>query len=298
MTTTQCILPLPTGFRVAELLKFHQRDPLEFSERVEADTLTKGMVWQGQPACLRVDFQVQESVVKISLENELTTTNVETLAEHASRMLGLNQPVEEFEAQHRQHPQFGPLLARQSGLRVPLTATSFEALTWAITGQQISVSAAVAMRRKLIKAAGVVHSSGLACYPDAEHLAALSEADFRAAGFSASKAQTLRTVSAKVLSGELPLDDWQEHLPIDEIRERLLAIRGIGPWTVNYALLRGFGWLDGSLHGDAAIRRSLQTLLNSPDKISEAAAQCWLAEFSPWRALLAAHLWASLSLAA
>ena len=120
----------------------------------------------------------------------------------------------------------------------------------------------------------------------------------RAAGFSATKAQTLITVSAKVLSGELPLDAWQENMPIDTLRERLLDIRGIGPWTVNYTLLRGFGWLDGSLHGDVAVRHGMQILLDSPDKISEKAAQQWLAEFSPWRALLAAHLWAMKSLAA
>lgn len=72
MTTTQCTLPLPPGFRVADILKFHQRDSLAFAERVEAGTLTKGMVWQGQPACLTVDFQAQQSLVKISLESELT----------------------------------------------------------------------------------------------------------------------------------------------------------------------------------------------------------------------------------
>lgn len=33
-------------------------------------------------------------------------------------------------------------------------------------------------------------------------------------------------------------------LPVEEIREQLMAIRGISPWTVNYALLRGFDWLD------------------------------------------------------
>ena len=35
-------------------------------------------------------------------------------------------------------------------------------------------------------------------------------------------------------------------------------LKGIGPWTVDYALLRGFARLDGSLHGDAAVRRQLQ----------------------------------------
>jgi DNA-3-methyladenine glycosylase II len=213
-------------------------------------------------------------------------------------MLGLTQPVDEFEKTHARHPQLGALIARQAGLRVPLAASPFEALTWAIIGQQISVSAAVSIRRKMIKAAGLVHSGGLACYPDASRLTALSEADLRAAGFSASKAQTLISVSAQVLAGELPLDEWLDNPPVDLLRERLLGIRGIGPWTVNYTLLRGFGWLDGSLHGDIAVRRALQRLPGNPEKMGEAEARAWLEPLSPWRALVAAHLWASLSLSA
>lgn len=94
------------------------------------------------------------------------------------------------------------------------------------------------------------------------------------------------------MEGRLPLDDWMRTLPVEEIRTQLEALHGIGPWTVNYALLRGFGWLDGSLHGDAAVRRGLQALLGQPEQVSEAQARAWLAEFSPWRALVGAHLWA------
>jgi DNA-3-methyladenine glycosylase II len=91
----------------------------------------------------------------------------------------------------------------------------------------------------------------------------------------------------------LPLDAWMIVMPpVDEIHEQLLRIRGIGPWTINYALLRGFGWLDGSLHGDAAVRRGLQLLPGFSEKVTEDQAKQWLAAFSPWRALIAAHLWA------
>jgi DNA-3-methyladenine glycosylase II len=205
-------------------------------------------------------------------------------------MLGLDQPVGAFAAAFLAHPQLGPLIARHPGLRVPQAATPFEALTWAVTGQQVSVHAAVSMRRKLIQAAAVRHADGLLCYPDADRLASLSEADLRQAGLSTSKARTLLEISRLVAAGRLPLDRWLRTMAVDEIREHLLAVRGIGPWTINYALLRGFGWLDGSLHGDVAVRRGLQTLLALPGKVSEAAKQ-WLAEFSPWRALVAAHLW-------
>lgn len=297
-STQSLVFELPAGFRAADILKFHQRDRLAFAERAESDTLDKGLVWAGVPACLSVRFEAQYAIAEIALDGTLTTAQAESLATHVRRVLGLTQAVEDFEQAYRQHPLLGPLIARQPGLRVAQAGTPFEALTWGITGQQISVAAAVSMRRRLIQAAGVVHSGGLACYPDAERLVRVSEADLRAAGFSQGKARTLLAVSEKVLTGELPLDEWQITLPVEEMRERLLSVRGIGPWTVNYMLLRGFGWLDGSLHGDVAVRRALQGLLQSPDKVGEAATREWLEAFSPWRALVGAHLWASLAVTA
>ncbi|MEQ1967988.1 hypothetical protein ABLA30_13355 [Xenorhabdus nematophila] len=62
-------------------------------------------------------------------------------------------------------------------------------------------------------------------------------------------------------------------------------------WTINYTLLRGFNYLDGSLHGDVAVRRNLQYLLRQEDKVSAELAEKWLVNFSPWKALVGAHLW-------
>ena len=45
------------------------------------------------------------------------------------------------------------------------------------------------------------------------------------------------------------------------LRNALLAIKGIGPWTVNYTLLRGYGYADCSLEGDVAIRSALGRVL-------------------------------------
>ncbi len=292
MSPDTCRLALPENFRTRDFLEFHSRDGTAYAEKVSHDTLQKGLVHQGSPACLTIRFT--DCHVEANLARDRPSTEPgrphDTLVR---RMLGLSQNVVVFEQAYRLHPTLGALIARHPGLRIPLSATPFEALTWAVTGQQISVSAATALRRKLIQATGVVHSSGLACYPAAEHIAALSLEDLRQAGFSQTKAQTLHTLSRMVLGGELPLESWLSEIPsVDTISEKLLRIKGIGPWTAGYALLRGFGWLDGSLHGDAAVRRGLQKLLQTPEKISEDQTKQWLAEFSPWRALVAAHLWA------
>jgi len=81
------------------------------------------------------------------------------------------------------------------------------------------------------------------------------------------------------------------------VRAGFRAIKGVGPWTVNYTLRRGFGHADGSLHGDVAVRNALQRLLSSADKVSALQTEAWLRQFAPWRSLVAAHLWASLRFA-
>lgn len=300
MTQFFCSIPLPATFRPGDILAFHRRDRQEMAERVEDASLHegmihKGMIWQGLPAYLSVRFEPGVATAALVIDGKAPEDSHPLFERMVRRMLGLTQGIELFEEQYREHPQLGVLIARQRGLRIPATATPFEALAWAITGQQISVGVAVSLRRKLIGAVNIRHSGGLYCHPDAHQIRGLSEETLRQAGFSTTKARTLLALSALVASGELPLDTWVETLPVDLMRERLEAIRGIGPWTVNYSLLRGFGWLDGSLHGDVAVRRGLQTLLDTPDKIREEEVKRWLAQFSPWRALVGAHLWASLT---
>jgi len=290
-----CSIPLPESFRPKDILAFHRRDGQEIAERVSETSLTKAMVWHDIPVCLQINFHSGQAVATLTADGGSLQGHRVEFERMVKHMLGLNQRIDAFEEQFRSHPQIGVLIARHPGLRVPLTATPFEALTWAITGQQISVSAAVSIRRKLITATNIRHAGGLLCHPQARQILDLPEGTLRQAGFSTTKAQTLLAVSALMVEGHLPLDTWTQTLPVETIRVQLEGIRGIGPWTVNYTLLRGFGWLDGSLHGDVAVRRGLQTLLGRTEKVSEGEAKAWLAQFEHWRALIGAHIWATLS---
>lgn len=280
------------------MLPFHRRDSRQVSELVEADTLHKGLTWAGRPACLTIRFGARRAHATLAIDGDADSGDAAALPRMVRRMLGLDQRIEAFERTWQGHPQIGTLIARNPGLRVPLTATPFEAIVWAVTGQQISLAAALSLRRRMIQAAGLVHSGGLACHPDPARLAAMTGAELRQAGFSQGRTDTLVSLAQRVEQGLLPLQAWADapvraDTPaIEEIRAQLLRIRGVGPWTVDYTLLRGFGWLDGSLHGDAAVRRNLQRLLGLPDRVTEDEAKRWLADFSPWRALVAAHLWA------
>lgn len=303
MATLESQLTLPKDFRLQDFLEFHQRDQQMIAEIITDKQLQKGFCWNGMPCLLQLDFSKRRVDVQLHLDNGRKKIPVDKmllqLQQQVKHMLGLNQNVEDFEKQFSHSIQLGKLIAQNTGLRVPQSATPFEALSWAITGQQISVKAAVSLRRKLILCRGVQHSSGIWCYPDASHLANTTENLLRENGFSQTKATTLINLAQHIVSGALPLNAWLENywqqgtLDAENIYNSLIQLRGIGPWTINYALLRGFGWLDGSLHGDVAVRNRLQQLLNINTKPDDETTRLWLKEFSPWRALVAAHLWHS-----
>ena len=294
MTVLTHNLALPGHYQRAELLAFHQRDAQQFAEQVNETTLAKGMLWDNTPARLRIDFQHDQAQAQLQIDSLQTVTS-EQLQDWRlwlEYFLGLQQPITEFLQAHQTHPELGPLLSRQAGLRVAQTSSPFEAVSWAIIGQQISVAAALNIRRRFIELAGAQHSSGIWCYPNAQRVAQLSIEQLRSAGLSQNKARAIAQMSQQLASGQMR---WPQQLTDDnlgQLRTALLAIPGIGPWTVNYTLMRGFAWLDGSLHGDAAVRRYLQELLQAEQLTAQQTEQ-WLAQFSPWRALVAAHLWQS-----
>lgn len=296
--SSACTIELPDNYRRNDFLEYHRRDALMVAERVHGDTLVKGISWNSHPACLTIRFFKQHAQAELSVDGSECESGPGECKRLARRMLGLEQNIGVFGQRHANHPQLGRLVAQRPGLRVPLSATPYEALTWAVIGQQISVKAAVSIRRNFIELAGVRHSSGLWCYPDAERVSLLAETDLRGAGFSMGKARTIIELSYRIRHGQLVLHEALDETSVVQLRSSLLQIRGIGPWTVNYTLLRGLGWLDGELHGDVAVRRGIQALLNSPAKLTEEQARAWLAPFSPWRALVAAHLWAMQSLRA
>lgn len=309
-TVINTYLKLPANYQRNIFFAFHKRDAQMLSEAVSDNQLMKGICWNNLPALLTLRFNKQKLNIELHIDSgrkKLKAESIELeLQQLIKHMLGLNQNIKGFESYTASHPLLGPLVAKQSGLRVPQSASAFEALSWAITGQQISVSAAVSLRRNLIRYAGIQHSSGMYCYPGAAQLIAFTVDELRAQGFSLTKAQTLLNLAQLIHSGQLPLENWlrdywnNNFLAAQDIHDQLIQVKGIGPWTISYALLRGYGWLDGSLHDDVAVRRNLQWLLSTAnqtntsanEKISEAATREWLAGFSPWRALVAAHLWA------
>ena len=287
----QISIPLPPGYQAADVLAFHSRDAEGVAEQVTPGRIRKGVLLDGVPVLLDVTLAPDVARCEVLADGALTPAASAMVDEALLNILGLRIDPAPFLALAGEDALMGAVARKRPGLRIVQSATIFEALTWAIIGQQINLTFAIALRRTFILQAGVRHSSGLWCYPEARQVAALDVEDLTSRKFSRSKAETLLRLARMVADGELTLERSGD---IAGASAALLAVKGIGPWTVNYALLRGYGYADCSLHGDVAIRAAFQHLLGEDAKPDMARTEVLLERYKPHRTMAAAHLWASL----
>jgi 3-methyladenine DNA glycosylase/8-oxoguanine DNA glycosylase len=170
------------------------------------------------------------------------------------RLLGAPFELDPFYAWAAGDPVLGPLTEKLAGLRPPLAPDPFEALVTSITAQQVSLFSAFAIRTRLIERFGV--RAGVAyAFPARERLAAAAEEELLAVGFSRRKAEYVLGLARSDLNlaGLGALDD-------DEVRARIVALRGLGPWTAEWFLARHLGRPRAWPAGDLALRKAVEVL--------------------------------------
>jgi AraC family transcriptional regulator, regulatory protein of adaptative response / DNA-3-methyladenine glycosylase II len=279
-------LRLPADYRTREILAFFGRDKESVSERVTSGGFTKCFDLDGRAAAVEVEFGKNTAVCR-------TDAGCSYAAHRAvARMLGFDSDVPAFERQFSSDAELGGMFRSQRGLRIPCTPDPWEALGWAIMGQQISLQVAVALRRGLIRALGRPHANGLRAFPTAEVVAGADVALLRTLKFSASKAEYLLAAARAVAKGEMPLGRIRR-LSARHAARLLGAIRGVGPWTIQYFFLRGAAFADCLPAGDAGLARGLAGFTG--DRPDEKGVKAALDRFAPYRSLAACHVWASLN---
>jgi DNA-3-methyladenine glycosylase II len=164
---------------------------------------------------------------------------------------------------------------------------AYGALVRAIVGQQLSTKAAKSIFERLVDYFGG-HT------PTPSQLLEADPEEMRAAaGLSRAKVGFLRDLAEHVEDGELQLDQLAE-LTDAEVADQLIAVKGLGPWTVHMFLIFHLGRPDVLPVGDLGIRRAVQ-ILHGLDELPTAAELERIAEpWRPHRSLASLYLWRSL----
>ena len=160
----------------------------------------------------------------------------------------------------------------------------FHALARSIIYQQLAGAAAKTIHDRVL---------GLTAgrrFPRPEELSEIEDARLRGAGLSGAKLAALRDLCDRVVSGALPLASIGRRAD-EEVVERLIEVRGVGPWTAQMFLMFRLGRLDVLAPGDLGLQEGLRRLVGLEERPTprelEARGQAW----APLRSVASWVLW-------
>ena len=161
----------------------------------------------------------------------------------------------------------------------------YGALLFQVTGQQLSVPAT---RRTLARIQDLFGGH----LPAPAELLAVDPGQLRAAGLSWRKISTLRDLAGRLTDGRLDLDVLGR-LPDDELLAELTAISGIGPWTVQGAMLIALQREDVVLPGDLALRKAVRAAYQLDHLPAQEEVLAIAEKWRPYRSLATSYLFSS-----
>ncbi len=184
-------------------------------------------------------------------------------------------------------PRLIPVIERHGLPPLVPTRDPFESLARAIVYQQLSGAAAATIygRMKALFPRGRLARPSILAATPVERL--------RSAGISGAKAAALIDLASHFADGRvgkaLLLRGGE-----DEIRSALLAVRGIGPWSVDMFLMFGLVRPDILPVGDLGIRKAMQRLFRLRSLPEAARMEKLAAPWRPYRTVASWYLWRTL----
>ncbi|MBD2847923.1 DNA-3-methyladenine glycosylase 2 family protein [Paenibacillus sp. IB182496] len=286
-------LPVPDLFDYRQLVERLMRAASEIVHQVENDRIYKCIPWNDEDVLL--ELSDGGDCLRIWLPTQTNPPNEELLAhiaDYVKEWLDLDTNLTPFYALAARDPLLAEAANRFRGLWLIGIPDLYEALSWGILGQQINLSFAYTLKRRLVQRYGsAVHYQARTYwrFPDASRIAAVAPSELQELQISGRKAEYLIDIASRIAAGTLSKEGLRA--AGDAAADELVALRGIGPWTAQYVLMHclrrrnAFPVADVGLH--QAIRQAAGLQRKpTPAEVSELG-RGW----SGWEAYAVYYLW-------
>lgn len=215
------------------------------------------------------------------------------VADRVRLSFGLDDDLVAFRTAVAGDPTLCAIIDRNYGLRLVRTQSPFEALVWAIIGQQITLTFAFRLKSMLVMSYGesLQHDADTYwAFPTPERLAEVAPETLAASGLGRRKAATIANVAQRVADGRLDLAELRAW-PREQAAATLTALHGIGPWTAAYTLLRGLGDAGVCPTSDVGLRAAVGRYYDGGGLASMTRMQALSERWGEWRGYAAFYLW-------
>ncbi|TSB47427.1 DNA-3-methyladenine glycosylase family protein [Alkalicoccobacillus porphyridii] len=289
------LLP-PPEFCFEECLVFLGRADHEVLHRTTEEAVYKLLNLNKSNILIRVTSA--DKVIRIDfLHGDISSAATrEEIAAFVWEWFDLDQDLAAFYYVAEQDPILQKLAHSYFGLRIICMPDLFEALVWAILGQQINLTFAYTLKKRFVEQYGESFSDSGETYwifPSAEQIASVEVAELRELQFSARKAEYITGIAEMMAEGSLTKETLQG-MDQHELHKELTNIRGVGAWTADYVMMKCLHIPSAFPIADVGLHQALQHQLGLEQKPSIEEIQSYAVNWEGWQAYAVFYLWRSL----
>ena len=223
-------------FNWSHLLDFYRKRAIQGIEEVTEDAYFRTFRTTHSQGWFRASLSAKNT---LSIEFEIDdATQIKQMVAQIRRLFDLDADISVIET-HLSQTAIAPLMSE--GLRIPGVWSAWEAGIRAIFGQQISIVAAITLLNRFVETLNPNNTERL-YFPTPSEVA---NADLSLVKMPQSRKDTLQRFALYMVdNADTAPDEW-------------IVLKGIGPWTISYAKLRGLSQPDCFLATDLVIKKSV-----------------------------------------
>ncbi|WP_339184995.1 DNA-3-methyladenine glycosylase [Oceanobacillus sp. FSL W7-1293] len=286
--------PEPFNFKVN--VDYFLRDPNECMYEIEENTITSVI----EINHLRTLIQISEAGSDYLAVECLAGTkpesfeDKETIVNYICEWFDFDTDLLPFYEMGRRDLLLQPAIERFYGLRIMGLNDLFEALCWGILGQQINLKFAYTLKRQFVEKFGEYsdyNGKRYWVFPSYEKISKLTAEDMTDIKMTKRKREYIIDVAKLMENGDISKENLLHLDDLKQAEKELIRIRGIGPWTANYVLMRCLRYPDAFPIDDVGLINAIQFVKGMERKPTKDEIRELSAAWSTWEAYATFYLW-------
>ncbi|MGK4115348.1 DNA-3-methyladenine glycosylase [Lysinibacillus capsici] len=289
------IITLPANFDMNANLGYLTREKNECLYEIENNILTKVIAIGEMQSLVQISvIDNQQMVVQfLNGSRPIEKREREKIATYIIEWFDLDNDLTPFYEMANTDPLLKIPAQKFYGLRVIGIPDLFEALCWGVLGQQINLAFAYSLKRQFVESFGdSIEWNGKKywVFPPYERIAQLEPTDLAAIKMTVKKSEYIIGIARLMACGELSKEQLVK-MNFKEAEKSLIKIRGIGPWTANYVLMRCLRFQTAFPIDDVGLINSIKTLRNMNQKPTKEEILELSIPWKNWESYATFYLW-------
>jgi len=286
----------PKEFNFEECLIFLGRSNEEVLHQIKKESVYKLISVNESSILCKIEF-INNS---LRVEFPMCTPSIHSrtkVAEYFWEWFDLGQDLKEFYQMARQDRVLKKIADKYYGLRIMCIPDLFEALVWAIIGQQINLTFAYTLKKRFVEQFGeclTFEGETFWLFPSYEKIALIDVEDLRKLQFTGRKAEYIIGIAKALKNGELTKELLLQKQDYQQVQKSLMSIRGIGAWTADYVMMKCLHFTSSFPIADVGLHNALKNLLGLESKPTIEEIGQLAADWKGWQAYATFYLWRSL----